>query len=280
MEHSENMGELAKALCKCQAEMKPAKFNKHNAHYNSNYADLNSVWDACREPMRNNDLVAGHVFRPSATPNCVDVVCILEHWPTGKKRESVLTTPYGVGKANETKVDPQGMGIGITYGKRFTLAAIVGVVCDEDTDGEGVASSRGAAAPPATRPLRDDRAPASPRAEPDTGRSRQGPIPIPPLCPTCGGPMWDNRDRRAAAEAKWVAEGSPDPKPNFQPAWKCKDGKWDSTTRTASGCPGKIFPSDPNEEKGKRTGSVPARRADLEPRDDDQKPLTDADIPF
>jgi len=141
-----------------------------------------------------------------------------------------------------------------------------------------LASNRGAAAPPATRPLRDDRAPASPRAEPDTGRSRQGPIPIPPPCPICDGPMWDNRDRRAAAEAKWVAKGSPDPKPNFQPAWKCKDGKWDAATRTASGCQGKYFPSDPNEER--KTGSVPARRPDLEPRDDDQKPLTDADIPF
>jgi|10_taG_2_1085330.scaffolds.fasta_scaffold21422_2 hypothetical protein len=41
-----------------------------------------------------------------------------------------------------------------------------------------------------------------------------------PLCPQCGGPMWDNRDRPTG------------------PDWKCKAGKWNKETKTTDGCDG------------------------------------------
>jgi hypothetical protein len=37
---------------------------------------------------------------------------------------------------NPSKNDSQGMGAAITYLRRYSLSAIVGVVCDEDDDGE------------------------------------------------------------------------------------------------------------------------------------------------
>jgi len=135
---------------------------------------------------------------------------------------------------------------------------------------------KGAAAPPATRtpsPRDSGRAPGSPRQEPDTERSRQGHIPIPPPCPICSGEMWDNRDDRADDKR----EGKPKPRP----AWKCKDSGWDREARKPTGCAGKYWPADPNEAKSaKKAGPVPPRPADLEPQDDDRKPLTDADAPF
>ena len=43
-----------------------------------------------------------------------------------------------------------------------------------------------------------------------------------PCCPQCGGPMWDNRDRKG-------------------PDWKCKAGKWNKETKTTDGCDGTIW---------------------------------------
>ncbi len=68
-----------------------------------------------------------------------------------------------------------------------------------------------------------------------------------PVCPTCCGEMWDNRDRRAEAEAEIAAgtrqlpaKGKPKRAP---PAWKCKD----------TNCKGVIWPSEPETDAGERT---------------------------
>jgi len=46
MEKSETIGKLAEALSKAS----------ENPFYNSTYADLASVWDACRKPLADNGL--------------------------------------------------------------------------------------------------------------------------------------------------------------------------------------------------------------------------------
>lgn len=46
-----------------------------------------------------------------------------------------------------------------------------------------------------------------------------------PLCPVCGADMWDNRNK-----------GS-----DKSPAFKCKKSTWDTATKTAGGCQGKIW---------------------------------------
>lgn len=74
-----------------------------------------------------------------------------------------------------------------------------------------------------------------------TAGSYPGPAPapgIPPVCPKCGGPMYDNRKRRADAERAGKKPG---------PAWACTAGKYDAATRKRSGCDGVIWPSDPAE---------------------------------
>lgn len=232
---SDSIGELAKALCKCQGEMKAAVFNGHNSYYKSDYADLNAVWDACRAALQAAALAVCQTFEPSQSDHCIDVVTTLMHdsgeWISGR-----LTVPYGTGKDHAVKVDPQGMGIGITYGRRYALAAILGIISDQDTDGEGVASGR-------TTPAS---APSKPRSAPDSGRSRNraqaasGDIPVPPPCPVCGGDMWDNRDDRA----KDKAAGK-----KGRPAWKCKDSGWDAEAKQPTGCAGMYWASDPNDGK-------------------------------
>lgn len=64
-----------------------------------------------------------------------------------------------------------------------------------------------------------------------------------PACPKCGGPMWDNTDKRKAAQA----EGKPKP----PPAFSCKAGKWDKVLKKKTGCDGVVWPAHGEEEDGK-----------------------------
>jgi len=56
IERSESISELAKALAKAQASIKGAVKDSQNPFFKSSYADLESVWDACRKPLTDNGL--------------------------------------------------------------------------------------------------------------------------------------------------------------------------------------------------------------------------------
>jgi len=56
MQRSESIAALAAALSKAQATMTSAKKDSTNPHFKSRYADLASIWDACREPLTKNGL--------------------------------------------------------------------------------------------------------------------------------------------------------------------------------------------------------------------------------
>ena len=56
MNKSENLNELATALCKAQNEMGGAVKDAKNPFFKSSYADLTSVIKAIKEPFNNNGL--------------------------------------------------------------------------------------------------------------------------------------------------------------------------------------------------------------------------------
>jgi hypothetical protein len=126
MKKSENIAKLAEALCAVQAVLKGAVKDSENPFFHSQYADLTSVWDACRESLTKNGLA---VTQPTdVTDSGVIIETVLLHksgeWIAGR----LLLKP--------TKQDPQGIGSAITYGRRYALAAMVGI-SPEDDDGEG-----------------------------------------------------------------------------------------------------------------------------------------------
>jgi hypothetical protein len=53
--------ELASALAKAQAMMKPALKDSTNPHFKSKYADLTSIWEACRDALTKNGLSVAQV---------------------------------------------------------------------------------------------------------------------------------------------------------------------------------------------------------------------------
>lgn len=124
MTHSEQIKDIATALAKAQAEIEGAKKDSTNPHFKSSYADLASVWDACRKALTGNGLSV--VQGPVSDEGRVGVTTMLMH-SSGQWLESTFFM-------RPTKDDPQGAGSALTYARRYALAAMVGVA-PEDDDG-------------------------------------------------------------------------------------------------------------------------------------------------
>jgi hypothetical protein len=126
IEHSSDITALAVALAKAQAQVKGAKKDEDNPFFKSKYADLASVWEACREALTSNGLSV--VQLPGYADGVVTVDTMLLHvsgqWIRGTAGTKVA------------KDDPQGVGSAITYLRRYALSAVASVA-PEDDDAEG-----------------------------------------------------------------------------------------------------------------------------------------------
>ena len=128
MAHSEQINELAAALSKAQGEMQAAIKDKVNPFFKSSYADLGSVWDAARPVLSKHGLSVMQTTELVGDGTKIVMVTTLAH-ASGQWMNSYLPL-------NPAKSDSQGIGAAITYLRRYSLSAIVGVVCDDDDDGE------------------------------------------------------------------------------------------------------------------------------------------------
>lgn len=124
MEKSEQINELAAALSKAQGAIKGALKDTANPFFKSRYADLSSVWDACRAQLSGNGLSV--VQTPCQGEHGVTVETVLLH-SSGQWVGNKFTIPVA-------KEDAQAFGSAITYARRYALAALVGVA-PEDDDG-------------------------------------------------------------------------------------------------------------------------------------------------
>lgn len=126
------MKELATALAKAQAEIKTALKDSKNPHFKSSYADLTSVWDACRQALTANGLSV--IQKTDFSEGEVWLETILLH-ASGEQ----IAGRYPLRPQQQT---PQGFGSALTYARRYSLAAMVGVVADEDDDGNAASAPR------------------------------------------------------------------------------------------------------------------------------------------
>lgn len=146
MQTSEQINEIGAALAKAQAKIEGASKDSDNPYFKSRYADLASVWSACRDALTANGIAV--VQSPEADGPKVTVTTLLTHSSGQWIRGSLAMTA--------TKADPQGIGSCVTYARRYSLAAMVGV-CPEDDDGNaasepGANGAKAAAKPPARKP--------------------------------------------------------------------------------------------------------------------------------
>lgn len=131
MDMSPTIASIAEAMSKAQAKVEGAVKGKANpAFKGSKYADLQSVWDACREALTGNGIAVVQ-FPGDCVDGRVFMTTILTH-SSGEWMRETLSIPLG-------KVDAQGYGSAITYARRYALAAIAGVSPEDD---DGNAASR------------------------------------------------------------------------------------------------------------------------------------------
>lgn len=129
MNQSDTIGELAKALCAVQGALSAVtKENKVSAgSMKYSYAGLPDVMAGCRKQLHENGLAVMQTFAP-AEGNHVTVITTLMH-SSGEWKDSWLTLPVPTGTA-------QAFGSAITYARRYGLSAAIGIVTDDDDDGE------------------------------------------------------------------------------------------------------------------------------------------------
>lgn len=128
IEHTEQIGEIMAALAKVQGKLPPAVKSKKNPFFKSSYADLPAVWEACREPLSQNCL--GIVQAMGGTKEKMFLTTIMGH-PSNQWIKSKVPLIMA-------KMDPQSMGSCITYARRYSLMAMIGICADdEDDDAEG-----------------------------------------------------------------------------------------------------------------------------------------------
>jgi len=127
MEKSESIKEIATALNKVQKTLQAAKKDSVNPYFKSTYADLLSVWNACRESLTTNGLSISQVADMDSEGRAVLETVLMHTSGEWIKGRLPLST---------AKVDPQGQGSAITYARRYSLSAIIGLCTEEDDDAE------------------------------------------------------------------------------------------------------------------------------------------------
>jgi hypothetical protein len=134
MQQSESIANLAKALSIVQGKLTHAIKDSANPFFKSKYADLESVWDACRSRLAENGLaVMQFPGLYSELDKSMSLTTILTH-TSGEWISQEMSVPV-------TKADAQGAGSALTYMRRYALAAVVGVV-QADDDGNAASSPK------------------------------------------------------------------------------------------------------------------------------------------
>ena len=131
---SPEITELAEAMILVQQTLSPALKDAENTFTNSRYATLHSVMNACRDALLEHGIWLTQ-YPVSVEANLLGLVTKIVHAETGQWQASLLTMPL-------PKNDPQGYGSAMTYARRYGLSALIGIVTENDDDGE-LASLRG-----------------------------------------------------------------------------------------------------------------------------------------
>jgi len=130
---SEQTNDLVSALVKASAEIKTARKDAENPFFKSKYADLPCIVEACKSALLKNNLV---VTQSTTLTNGVTALVTTLHHTSGQWIR-------GYYPVTAMKPDPQAMGSAITYARRYALSAMVGVVSEDDDDGESAMGRNG-----------------------------------------------------------------------------------------------------------------------------------------
>jgi len=123
---SPDIGKLAEALAKAQAEMTAAKKDAKNPFFKSDYATLASCIAAGNPALNKNGLSVTQL--PGSNNGDVSVDTLLMHVSGQWVKSTISVKPQ--------KTDPQALGSCLTYLRRYSYSAIIGQATADDDDAE------------------------------------------------------------------------------------------------------------------------------------------------
>lgn len=149
MNASDTIGTLAGALAKAQTEYLPLHKESDNPYYESKYADLAAVIKATQQALAKNGLVVIQSPIVDTENEKAGVITILAH-SSGEWLSNELLLPATMkGKRNKqtgeespVRFDAQSVGSAISYSRRYSYQAVVGVAADVDDDGNAASDSQ------------------------------------------------------------------------------------------------------------------------------------------
>lgn len=157
MEKSEQIDQLAAALSKFQGELEQPKLNstvkvrtRNGSEYAFKYADLAECKAAAKKPLAENGLAVTQLIEEEYY-----IQTVLMH-TSGQWISSRVKMPV-------MEQGAQAVGSAITYAKRYAFCAILGIVADDDEDGNlsqgNTAQKQSRQNAPAKQPAKQQTAP-------------------------------------------------------------------------------------------------------------------------
>jgi len=129
MNKSESIAKLADALSRAQVEMPAAKFDSKNPFLKNEYASLGSIIDTAKPVLGKHGLAVSQL--PYSEGDQVGIETVLMH----QSGEWISTRLSMNADDEKGKSAAQVAGSIITYLRRYSIAGILGMYSDEDTDG-------------------------------------------------------------------------------------------------------------------------------------------------
>jgi len=114
------------SLVKALSELTNLAKDKVNPHFKSRFTSLDAILDATRPVLAKHGLALSQ--EPVFEDGMAGVVTRIIH-TSGESRESKLILPLRDQSA-------QGVGSAISYARRYSAAAVLGIASDEDDDGQ------------------------------------------------------------------------------------------------------------------------------------------------
>jgi hypothetical protein len=130
---------LNAALVAALSELRNLAKDKVNPHFKSRFTSLDAILDATRPVLAKHSLALSQ--EPVFEDGMAGVVTRIIH-TSGESRESKLILPLRDQSA-------QGVGSAISYARRYSAAAVLGIASDEDDDGQQASTPSKALSKPA-----------------------------------------------------------------------------------------------------------------------------------
>ncbi|MBU1195225.1 MAG: ERF family protein [Proteobacteria bacterium] len=121
---SDKITELAKVMIQVQQTLTPVLKDSVNDLTNSSYASLKSVMEVCRTALLEHGIWMTQ-YAVSVEKGHLGLVTKIIHAATGQWQSSLIEMPL-------PKNDPQGYGSAMTYARRYSLSALLGIITEDD----------------------------------------------------------------------------------------------------------------------------------------------------